>query len=116
MNDVIRSRQTPFEFKEWNPQAIGYTPITGFYQDFGIAEFFGYDGIQETYDNALENWFNNTAYFTEFVMVLNWKVFEWQNIDKELSQFYNKLWTQAYTKVENEWTEKQLKYYYSVIN
>ena len=41
----------------WNiKEMTGYTPITTFYTDFSIADQFGVDAIQETFDRAFNEY------------------------------------------------------------
>lgn len=69
-----------------------YELQTTFWDDFCIAELFGYEAIKDTYDNAFNSWKDNVVFVTELVMVLNWKC--WQHFDKgndKLSGLYQEL-------------------------
>ena len=60
----------------------GYKPKTTYWQDFSIADKFGEKAVQDTYNrsmNDLKNGVGGVVYLTEFVMVLNWKI--WQHHD-----------------------------------
>lgn len=48
-------------------------PETTFMEDFGIAELFGVEAIEDTFQRCFHDWKNNIAYLTELVMVLNYK-------------------------------------------
>lgn len=76
-------------------ELTGYRPFTTFYQDFSIAEEFGENGIKDTYNRAFEEWKSDYKYLTEFVMTLNWKIFEHYKTNRKLAELYNDLWEQA---------------------
>ena len=52
----------------------GYQCFTTFWSDFYIAELFGKNAIQDTFDRAFEEWKHDYKYLTELVVVLNYKV------------------------------------------
>ena len=90
----------------------GYTRKTTFFSDLSIAEWYGAASVLDTYNNVVKNWFNNKEYFTEFVMSLNWKIWE-QNArgNEELARVYDELWKKADTLVMEKWTGDDLSYY-----
>lgn len=73
----------------------GYTTKTTFWEDFGIADVFGIDAIKDTYKRAFAEWKDNYIYLTELVLVLNWKIWQHYENDKEVAEVYNDLWEQA---------------------
>lgn len=69
---------------------------TTFWTDFNIADRFGKNAIQDTFNRAFEEWKNNYIYLTELVLVLNWKL--WQHYEKgneDYARLYNDLWQKA---------------------
>lgn len=90
---------------------FGYETKTTFWQDFEVAEIFGYDAIKDTYDRALEEWKENTIYLTELVMVLNWKSFYWYNTNEDFSELYAKLYCEADNYALNNLKGEDLNYY-----
>lgn len=58
-------------------EATGKKAITTFYADLSIAEFYGPDAVRETYGRVLQQWGANVTYWTEFVIALNWKIWDW---------------------------------------
>lgn len=69
---------------------------TTFFTDFTIADMYGEKWIRETYQNAFEGWKDNVQYFTEFVVALNWKLWEhYENWNEPLARVYDELWRQA---------------------
>lgn len=68
---------------------------TTFYSDFTFAEMFGETGIKELYKRCLKEWSGDVKYFTEFVVALNWKIWERFEKDKKVAKIYDKLWREA---------------------
>lgn len=100
--------------KDWKiKEMTGYTPITTYYTDFGIAERFGASAIRDTYRKAKQNWGNNVKYFTEIVMVLNWKIWEHNEHNEEYVSLYNELWEEADNYAMEHFKGEDLNYYLS---
>ena len=71
---------------------------TTFWQDFTIADKFGYDAIEDTFKRAFAEWKDNPEYLTELVIVLNWKIgehYDENNGDNTIANLYNRLWEEA---------------------
>ena len=98
--------------KTWNIEALtGYKPMTTFYEDFSIADAFGVSAIKDTYKSSFNNWKDNYEYITEFIIVLNWKIWEHYEKNDAYAELYNELWRKA-----DEWAlmnlrGEALKYY-----
>ena len=91
-------------FKNWNIEEMtGYKPITTFYMDFSIADKFGIGAIKDTFNRAFKEWKHDYKYFTELVMVLNWKSWEHEN-----RADYCKLYSDLYYQL-HDWAFKNLK-------
>lgn len=74
----------------------GYKRKTTFYADLSIAECFGLDKINETFESVCKEWVKNVECFTEFVMVLNWKSWAWHDRgDDALVELYSNLFVKA---------------------
>lgn len=56
-------------------EETGYKPFTTFWQDFSIADTYGLQAIQDTFNRAFDAWKDNYKYLTELVLVLNHKIF-----------------------------------------
>ena len=99
---------------KWNIEEItGYKPITTFWEDFSIADAFGKDAIQDTFNRAFNEWKGNYKYLTELVRVLNHKIWQWYEENDEYGRLYNDLWERAdYYACENLKGE-ELSYFYS---
>lgn len=101
--------------KNWNIEEMtGYKPITTFWQDFTIAEKFGIKAVKETFDKVFEEWHKDYKYLTELVMVLNWKIFEHFQNDRELAKVYNDLWEQADNYAWENLKDEELSYFYNI--
>lgn len=102
------------KIKTWNIEAMtGYEPQTTFYEDFSIADAFGISAVKDTYKRGLE-----TAqalgyiYLTEFVMALNWKIWEHYKSNEPLARVYNDLWEKAVEVATTTLQGEELMYYY----
>lgn len=101
--------------KIWNIEEMtGYKPITTFWQDFTIAEKFGIKAVKETFDKVFEEWHKDYKYLTELVMVLNWKIWEHYQNDKELAKAYNDLWEQTDNYACENLKNEELDYFYNI--
>jgi len=83
---------------------VYYKPKTTFWTDFTIAEHFGTKAIEETYEDAFDNWKHNIEYLTELVMTLNWKIWYFYEKDVVVAKLYDRLWREA-----DEWCMENLK-------
>lgn len=94
----------------------GYKPKTTYWQDFSVADKYGEKAIRDTYDRSmkdLKNGVGGVEYLTEFVMVLNWKI--WQHHDtgnESLARLYNKLWREADQYACDNLQGEDAEYYY----
>ena len=81
----------------WNIEAVtGYKPKTTFFEDFSIADNFGIEAVKDTYERAIETAkFMGYEYLTEFVMALNWKIWQHYETNEPLARVYNELWMKA---------------------
>lgn len=87
---------------------------TTFWDDFSIADAFGLNAIQETYNRAFEEWKSDYRYLTELVVVLNHKIWYWYLHDEEIAKLYNALWQEADEYAITHLTDNELSYYYEV--
>lgn len=98
---------------KWNVEALtGYKPITTFWNDFSIAEAFGADAIQDTFNRAFKEWRGEYKYLTELVLVLNHKI--WQHYEKNdvYARLYNELWETADGYALDNLEGTELEYFY----
>lgn len=105
-----------FKLPKWNVEEMcGYKPQTTFWQDFSIADVFGPDAVQDTFNRAFKEWKHDAVYLTEMVMVLNHKCnyFYSANI-MPLYRLYLKLYEEANDYARDHLKGKDLDYFYQV--
>lgn len=101
----------------WNIEKLtGYKPITTFYQDFTIADFFGTDAINDTFNRAFDEWKESYQFLTELVMVLNWKIYEHYKTNRDYSQLYSELWSKADSYATENLKNEEADYFYNTTN
>jgi len=100
--------------RTWNIEAItGYKPITTFYEDFSIADNFGQAAVEDTFKRGFETAiFMGYKELTEFVMALNWKIWEHAETNEPLARLYNKLWEKADLYACENLKGEELSYFY----
>ena len=99
--------------KTWNIEAMtGYKPITTFYEDFSIADWFGVDAIRDTFNRAFKHWKEDYQFLTELVMALNWKIWEHYEHNEKYAKLYNELWEKADTYATSHLKGEELAYFY----
>ena len=101
----------------FNSEAFcGYKQITTFFQDFSIADNFGIEAVMETYENGFKYAKTNYKVLTEFVMVLNWKIWQHYETNVELAMVYNSLWKKAELYATSNLKGEELSYFYRTID
>ena len=99
--------------KTWNIEAMtGYKPITTFYEDFSIADWFGVDAIRDTFKRAFAHWKEDYKFLTELVMALNWKIWEHYESNEKYAKVYNELWEKADLYATSHLKGEELAYFY----
>lgn len=91
----------------------GYETITTFWGDLTIAEAFGPDAVQDTYNRVKTAWAENFKYWTEFVLCLNHKIWQHYKTNEPLGRLYDKLWREA-DEIAGKWTGEAAEYYFNV--
>ena len=101
--------------KTWNIELLtGYKPFTTFYEDFSIADAFGMTAVKDTYERAFAEWKSDYKYLTEFIMVLNWKIYEHYEHNDKYANLYNDLWMKSDEWAQENLTGEALEYYYRI--
>ena len=111
----IRYKMFGREMIDWNIEEFcGYKPISTYYTDFGIAEWYGEKAIKDTYRMAMKNWKDNIKMVTEIVMVLNWKIHQhYHQHNDKMGKLYNELYATTVDYVLSHFTdEEDLSYYF----
>lgn len=89
---------------------------TTFWEEFSIADQYGSDGVREHYDLVFEQWKDNLKYLTELVLVLNWKIYQWYQVDDTLGLTYDELWKKTDEYALNTLKGDDLHYYLSTLD
>ena len=106
------------KIRTWNIEAMtGYKPKTTFYEDFSIADHFGQAAVKDTFNRGFETAiFMGYEYLTEFVMVLNWKIWEHYEANEALARLDNELWEKADLYAQENLKGEELSYFYRTID
>jgi hypothetical protein len=91
-----------------------YTPITTFFSDLSIAEWFGEKSIRETYRDVLKSWGEDIKFMTEFSMCLNHKIWQFYEVNESIARVYDELWKKSVNYITNHFKGEDLVYYYEV--
>ena len=97
--------------KEFN-----YKFETTFWEEFSIADQYGSEGIVEHYNLVFNQWKDNLKYLTEMVLVLNWKIYQWYQVDDTLGKTYDELWKRTDQYVLDTFKGDKLHYYLSTLD
>ena len=81
-------------FKEFMKE-VGYDLMTTFWEDFSIADKYGIAGVKDTYRRAFNEWKDDYKFFTELTLVLNHKIWQHYESNRELAALYDRLWREA---------------------
>ena len=99
----------------------GYETISTFYSDLSIADVFGIDAIKDTIKRVKDEWFNDYKMFSEFVLALNHKSWEWdERREVEGSEEFKKFYIEQYYHFDDycldNYKGEALDYYLSVVH
>ncbi len=101
------------KIKTWTIyEQTGYKPITTFYEDFSIADWFGESAIRDTFNRAFKHWKEDYKFLTELVMALNWKIWEHYESNEKYAKLYNELWEKADLYATSHLKGEELSYFY----
>lgn len=96
---------------------FGYEPKTTFWKDFSIADKFGLGAIRDTYERGMDFAKTGYVYLTEFVMVLNHKIWEhYDRHDEDKSRLYDELWRKADQYAMDTLKGEELDYYFRTLD
>lgn len=102
-------------FAEYQLQEFGYKCITTFWDDFAIADRFGFEAVKDTYKRVFKEWRRNYKYLTELVLVLNHRCWmHYENGKMELSRLYADLYNEASDWAGENLKEEEYQYYFQI--
>lgn len=104
-------------FAEYMEQEFNYKCITTFWNDFAIADRFGIEAVKDTFTRAFAEWKHNYKYLTELVLVLNHRC--WMHNRNgliALSGTYGDLYHEAAAYAEDNLTDEEYSYYFSIVD
>lgn len=90
---------------------------TTFQTDFTIADRFGVEAIQDTYNRAFNEWKKDYKYLTALVLVLNHKI--WEHYEKNndtFAELYDQLWRQTDKYAIEHLKGDKLLYYLNILD
>ena len=95
---------------------FNYKFETTFWEEFSISDQYGPDGVVEHYNLVFDQWKDNLKYLTELVLVLNWKIYQWYQVDDTLGMTYDDLWKRTDSFAMDTLRGEDLHYYLSVLD
>jgi len=95
---------------------LGIKMKTTFWEDFTIADKFGVNGIEDTYQRAFNEWQSEVEYLKELIMVLNHKT--WQHHEKQphISELYHQKYNEAYRWATGNLNDEDLQVLYTYLD
>ncbi|RHB00144.1 hypothetical protein DW910_06910 [Bacteroides eggerthii] len=100
-------------FKEFM-QENGYELQTTFWEDFSIADRFGLAAVLDTFNRAFREWKGDYKFLTELTLVLNHKIWQYNENRPDMAVLYNTLWEQADQYAKENLKGNELSYYWEV--
>lgn len=98
-------------WSKWMLYNCNYKTISTFWDDFSIAEQFGVDAIQDTYNRAFKEWKSDYKMLTELVMVLNHKIAYYYGQIDVYAKIYNSLWEKTDAYAMDHLKDEALRYF-----
>ena len=89
-----------------------YNIVSTFASDFAIADAFGADAVEDTYERSMASFNEDVFMLTEMSLVLNWAIWRyWELHEQELSIMYDKLWKKLDSYMMSHFTGDELQFY-----
>lgn len=108
-----------FNLPKWNiEEETGYKPVTTFWDDFSIADIYGKEAIEDTFERAFNEWKGNIKYLAELYLVVNHKSWYWDaRKNREYVDTYISLNDRVYDYVygdDTPLTHEELSYFFAI--
>ena len=95
----------------------GYQPFTNTWESFTISEEFGAAAIEALYMQLFEKYKTDYKKLTELVMMLNWKSWEHNSLEKyEISELYADLFYKARDYGYDHLKDDELSYFWRTLD
>lgn len=110
---------------QWNvEEETGYKPVSTFWEDFSIADLFVLNGSEPNavLDTHKRSWPQLTSgmlgvkYLTEYVMVLNHKIWQHHNKHDDLAKIYQDLYYQTSDWAYEHLKDEELRYFIDTLD
>lgn len=92
----------------------GETITTTFWNDFTIADAFGEKAIRDTFERAFGSWKHDYRYLTNLVLTLNYKSWDFAEVDEDIAEVYVELYEKARSYAEENLKGKEFQYYFDI--
>lgn len=76
-------------------ETVGKERKTTFFADLSIAEWFGTNAVDDTYNRVMKSWGDDLEFMCEWVIALNQKIWQHHESNPELGRSYDELWRKA---------------------
>lgn len=93
---------------------VGYEPKTKLWGRFSVEDVAfnpNRKDIEKLYDMCFKEYKDDKVIGTELSMVLNWKIWQWYEKNRQLAEVYDKLWKEFDEYVMTHWKGEDLQYY-----
>lgn len=95
---------------------VAYQVKTTFWQDLTLAEPFGLDAVQDTYNTLFDMSKNDYILLTELVFVLNLKIWYYHETNIHYARLYDSLWRETDSYACDTLTGEELTYFYRTLD
>ena len=95
-------------------QLPGEEVTTTFWNDFTIADKGGVSAIRDTFERAFSEWKGDYRYLTNLVVTLNYKSWDFNESDPDISNLYVELFEKANGYALSTLKGKELEYFFSI--
>lgn len=113
---MTKASSAQSRFNQMMVEMSGYKPFTTFYYDFTIADAFDAKGVKDTYTRVMKSWSHDYKYITELYLVLNHKIWELYEVNRDLAKVYDELWRKCGRWCDKNLKKDELEYFYRVID
>ena len=76
-------------------ESVGKERKTTFFADLSIAEWYGTNAVDDTYNRVMKSWGDDLEFMCEWVIALNQKIWQHHQSNPELGKLYDELWRKA---------------------